>query len=120
MPVELRPARPDDEPFLWAMLLQAAHAGDEVVSPDDLRSIPELARYVAGWGRPGDVGVVASEAGDPVGAAWVRRLVGPGRGYGWVDDATPELAIAVAPGGEGRGARDGVDRRRVGGSKTGW
>jgi GNAT superfamily N-acetyltransferase len=38
-----------------------------------------------------------------VGAAWVRRLVGEGRGYGWVDDATPELAIAVEPGREGQG-----------------
>jgi ribosomal protein S18 acetylase RimI-like enzyme len=103
MPVELRAARPEDEAFLWVMLLHAAHAGDEVASPDDLRSIPELARYVEGWGRPGDVGVVASAVGRPVGAAWVRRLVGEGKGYGWVDDATPELAIAVEPGREGEG-----------------
>ena len=104
-PVSLRPAAHDaaDEQFLWAMLLQAAHAGDEVATPDDLRSIPELARYVEGWGRPGDVGVVASVEGRPVGAAWVRRLVGEEAGYGWVDDATPELAIAVEPGLEGRG-----------------
>lgn len=117
----LRSARPEDEPFLWAMLLHAAHAGDEVASPDDLRAIPELARYVEGWGRPGDVGVVASAAGATgatggagdrlVGAAWVRLLVGEGRGYGWVDDATPELAIAVAPGGEGRGVGSALLRR---------
>jgi ribosomal protein S18 acetylase RimI-like enzyme len=115
-PVALRPAthEPADERFLWAMLLQAAHAGDEVASPDDLRAIPALARYVEGWGRPGDVGVIAvvpagggegadHAGGRPVGAAWVRLLVGAGAGYGWVDDATPELAIAVEPGWEGRG-----------------
>jgi len=116
MPVDsvaLRPAGsdPDDVGFLWAMLLHAAHAGDEISSPEGLRSVPELARYVEGWGRPGDVGVIASVAGEPVGAAWVRRLVGPGRGYGWVDDATPELAIAVMPGREGHGIGGALLRR---------
>lgn len=111
--VALRPAAhgPADERFLWAMLLHAAHAGDEVASPDDLRAMPALARYVEGWGRAGDVGVIAvagdgrevGGGGRRVGAAWVRLLVGDGAGYGWVDDATPELAIAVEPGWEGRG-----------------
>jgi ribosomal protein S18 acetylase RimI-like enzyme len=35
----------------------------------------------------------------PVGAAWTRllRQADGNAGYGWVDDATPELAIAVDP-----------------------
>ena len=119
MPVEpiaavtLRPAThsADDERFLWEMLLHAAHAGDEVATPDDLKAIPELARYVEGWGRPGDVGVIALAGDRPVGAAWVRRLVGEGRGYGWVDDAVPELAIAVEPGREGQGVGSALLRR---------
>jgi ribosomal protein S18 acetylase RimI-like enzyme len=129
VPVELRAATTADEPFLWAMLFEASHAAEDgLTGPDDLRAIPELARYVAGWGRPGDLGVVATEAelrgvrpagaAEPnptgtddnggvwlAGAAWVRLLTRAGgdAAYGWVDDATPELAIAVDPTRRGTG-----------------
>ena len=103
MDVLLRTATPADEPFLWEVLVHAAHATDEVDGPDALRAVPELARYVEGWGSPTDLGVIATQDGRPVGAAWARLLVGEGAGYGYVDDVTPELAIAVTPGLEGRG-----------------
>lgn len=109
----LRAAIPADEPFLWAMLFEAAHAADDGLGdPDDLRAIPELARYVAGWGRRGDLGVLgvlgeeAALAGTaPAGAAWVRLLTRTAgdAGYGWVDDDTPELAIGVDPAWRGTG-----------------
>jgi len=99
----VRAAVADDEPFLWRMLLEAAHAGDEVDGPDALKAMPELARYVAGWGRADDVGVIATCDGEPVGAAWLRLLVGDQAAYGYVDDGTPELAIAVDPARTGQG-----------------
>lgn len=101
--VTVRAAVVGDEPFLWRMLLEAAHAGDEVDGPDALRTMPELARYVEGWGRPGDIGVIATRQGEPVGAAWLRLLVGDQAAYGYVDDSTPELAIAVDPALTGQG-----------------
>jgi ribosomal protein S18 acetylase RimI-like enzyme len=101
--VTVRAAVVEDEPFLWRMLLEAAHAGDEVDGPDALKTMPELARYVEGWGRPGDIGVIATRQGDPVGAAWLRLLVGDDAAYGYVDDSTPELAIAVDPALTGQG-----------------
>jgi ribosomal protein S18 acetylase RimI-like enzyme len=66
---------------------------------------PELARYVEGWGNRTDLGVIAVEqdAREPVGAAWLRLLTGEAKGYGFVDDDTPELAIAVLPDHRGRG-----------------
>lgn len=96
--LELRRAQPEDQPFLLHMLFYAAHA-DAIpgTQPDELLSNPNLASYVVGFGREGDLGVIAELAGRPAGAAWVRLLAGDNRGYGWVDDATPELAIAVAP-----------------------
>lgn len=62
-----------------------------------------LWRYVAGWGRRGDQAVVALEEGFPVGAAWYRLFPRDEPGFGFVDDRTPEVAIAVVPSRRGRG-----------------
>jgi ribosomal protein S18 acetylase RimI-like enzyme len=62
-----------------------------------------VARYVKGWGRPGDTVLIAVEEGFPVGAAWYRLFRRDHPGYGFVDEETPELAIAVVPSRRGRG-----------------
>jgi ribosomal protein S18 acetylase RimI-like enzyme len=62
-----------------------------------------VARYVKGWGRPGDTVLIAVDDGFPVGAAWYRLFHKGLRGYGFVDHETPELAIAVVPSRRGRG-----------------
>lgn len=59
--------------------------------------------YVKGWGRPGDTALIAVEDGFPVGAAWYRRFRRDRPGYGFVDEDTPELAIAVVPSRRGHG-----------------
>jgi GNAT superfamily N-acetyltransferase len=55
---------------------------------------PELAHYVEGWPRPGDMGAIA-EAGDPIGAAWLRFFSEDDPGYGFINAATPELSVGV-------------------------
>jgi hypothetical protein len=88
----LRPARPEDEPFLSAMLAFAANwRGREPTQPAN----SGVAHYVRGFGRPGDVGVIAESEGGPAGAAWCQLLRGAERGYGYVADHVPELAVAV-------------------------
>src|SRR6266540_1424791 len=78
----LRGATAEDEAFLWGMLLHAAHAGDELDGVEALKAVPELARYVEGWGRQTDLGVVASDGdGRLVGAAWARLI----EAYGFID-----------------------------------
>lgn len=62
-----------------------------------------ISLYVKGWGRPGDTALIALDEGFPVGAAWYRLFTRDRPGYGFVDDATPELAIAVVPSRRGRG-----------------
>ncbi|MEX2393281.1 MAG: GNAT family N-acetyltransferase [Actinomycetota bacterium] len=93
----IRDATPDDLPFLERMWHTAAFWQPEVfvMSVDDARQIPEIARYIDGWGRPGDVGLIAEEDELPLGAAWYRTFSADDPGYGFVDDDTPELAIAV-------------------------
>lgn len=101
----VRAATAEDEPFLWRMLFEAAHMADDgATSVREAQAHPELARYLQGWMRPGDVGVIAQDRlGTPLGAAWVRFWSEHERGYGYVQDDVPELAIAVAPEHRGRG-----------------
>jgi ribosomal protein S18 acetylase RimI-like enzyme len=67
-------------------------------------------RYVRAWGRRGDTAVIALEDGFPVGAAWYRLFPAGEPGYGYVDDRTPELAIAVVPSKRGHGIGDALLR----------
>ena len=93
----LRAAGAQDLPFLRDMLRHAYYArwGSEADVP--------LERYVAGWGRRGDRAFVAIDAFQPVGAAWYRLFPADEPGYGFVDEETPELTIAVVPSRRGKG-----------------
>jgi GNAT superfamily N-acetyltransferase len=61
-------------------------------------------RYVANWGRHGDVGLLALEGPHAYGAAWFRLFTADEPGFGFVDEETPELTIAVVPSRRGKGA----------------
>ena len=62
-----------------------------------------LWRYVSGWGRRGDAAVIALEGGFAVGAAWYRLFSRDEPGFGFIDEKTPEVAVAVVPSRRGRG-----------------
>lgn len=95
-------ATPDDLPFLWMMLTEAA-SPPGTPRPDDPLGDDHVSRYLAGWGRPGDVGLVARIDGCPVGASWLRLMPPDAPGYGFVDETTPELGVAVVEAHRGAG-----------------
>lgn len=103
--MNIREANPDDLPFLERMWHVAAFWQPDVftMEPGDALKVPELARYIEDWGRAGDVALIASDEGRPHGAAWYRRFTEAQPGYGFVDEDTPELAIAVEADARGRG-----------------
>jgi GNAT superfamily N-acetyltransferase len=88
-----------DEPIVWQMLRYAAHEP----SVESVRQHPDLARYASGWGRVGDSGYVANKNAAPIGAAWLRLWLGKDKGFGYVNPAIPELAMAVLPDYRGQG-----------------
>jgi GNAT superfamily N-acetyltransferase len=99
MTVVLRRGGAQDARFLRDMLVHAYYWRARV--PGSL-----VSRYARGWGRPGDTAVIALEGGFPVGAAWFRVFPPAEPGYGFVDESTPELAIAVVPSKRGHGIGD--------------
>ena len=102
----IRPITPADEPFLWEALYHAIYVPLGDAPPErDVVNRPELARYVRDWGDANDLGFIAvtEENRQPIGAAWIRLLTGDDRGYGYIDDTTPELSIAVLPEYRGKG-----------------
>ena len=64
---------------------------------------PYLAQYHEGWGKEGDVGLIAEEEDRPIGACWYRFFTEEQHGDGYVDDETPELAVAVVADRRGQG-----------------
>jgi len=102
----IRPLELEDEPFLWEMLYQAIHVPEgQPPLPREIIQIPELARYVQSWGREGDCGFLSSDTltSHPIGAVWLRLPIGEHKGYGYVDDNTFELSIAILPEYRGQG-----------------
>lgn len=105
--VSVRALAPSDEPFMLEMLREADHWRLPPDAPrppmTEVLADPHVRLYVEDWGRPGDDGVVAEVAGQPVGACWWRLFTEEWHGWGFAGPQVPELSIAVAPDHRGRG-----------------
>lgn len=95
--MKLRPANSEDEEFLWQAQCYAALLDAKEDPAATVRGNPVLARYVEGWGRVGDIGVIVEHENKPVGAAWCRLFREESPGWGWIDAKTPEISVAVLP-----------------------
>jgi GNAT superfamily N-acetyltransferase len=101
----IRGATAQDAEFLADMLVAAVNWSPEW-KPRSRRRVladPRTARYVAGWPRATDLGVIAEAGSGPVGAAWVRFFPPGDPGYGFAGPGVPELTIGVTASWRGRG-----------------
>jgi ribosomal protein S18 acetylase RimI-like enzyme len=103
--MDIRELTPDDVPFLREMVYAALDWRPDVELPprEFVLAHPQVVVFHEGWGRDGDDGLVAEEDGHRIGAVWWRLFTEAAHGEGYVDDKTPELAIAVVDGFRGRG-----------------
>ena len=130
-PWVIRRATDEDGSFLADMLVEAVNWSPEWKPRSRQRVLADskTARYIAGWPRDTDLGVIAEAAGlapatpaDPppaelasdeppaepppaasAGAAWLRFLPTAEPGYGFVAEDVPELTIGVAASWRNRG-----------------
>jgi ribosomal protein S18 acetylase RimI-like enzyme len=97
--LRFRPLVPGDQAFLWDVLHVALWDPPPApLRPREVLEHPGVRIYAEGWGREGDVGVVALAGPEatPAGAAWMRLVAG-GAGLAYVDERTPQLGIALLP-----------------------
>jgi GNAT superfamily N-acetyltransferase len=102
---EIRYLEKDEKIFLMKMLYESVHINEENKPPiDELLYTIELKKYHQNWGKEGDNALIAVDyKGVSVGAVWYRLFTNEERGYGYVNDDTPELGIAVVKEARGKG-----------------
>lgn len=85
-----------EHPLLKDFLYDAIYLPEGAAAPPrEIVNQPELAVYITDFGQPGDLCLVAESYGHLLGTVWTRILAGKVKGYGNVDDHTPEFAISV-------------------------
>ncbi|MFK7923259.1 MAG: N-acetyltransferase family protein [Bacteroidia bacterium] len=64
--------------------------------PPEIIDRPDLAKYIADWGSgKHDVSLVAERENELLGLVWGRSFSLANQGYGFVDENTPEVGIAI-------------------------
>ncbi len=96
-PCRIRAAEQADGAFLADMVVEAANWRAGAARPrHQILTADGHGRYLSGWMRPGDAGVVALGGQDePIGAAWYRTLPRSEPGFGYSGTGVPELIIGV-------------------------
>lgn len=91
--------------FLKEMLYEALFVPEgHPKLPRTILDDPALSKYIENWGKDDlDVGIVAEHHGDLIGAIWGRLFSTDNKGYGFIDEETPELSMAVKENHRGKG-----------------
>ena len=95
--MNIREIRNDEIDFLADMLYTAIFIpeGHDPL-PKDIIKDKSLAKYIDNWGKDKyDIALVAESDQQLVGAIWGRLLPQENKGFGFVDNNTPELSMAV-------------------------
>ncbi len=103
--VRMRELRSSDGRLLVRATLGNVNWSGERFTLADLEATPELSHYFTAWPPDREFGVVAENAHGlaPVGVAWARVFPADDPGYGFVDEATPEVSVWVSPHRRGQG-----------------
>jgi len=93
----IRELKQSEFSILDDMLYEAIYQHDTTnLLPKNIIKTPQINVYIKDFGKQkDDYCLVADMNGKIVGAVWVRILAGEIKGYGNIDDTTPEFAISL-------------------------
>ena len=92
----MRELRADDRDLLLEATLCNVNWVEERFTRDDVLTNPYFRHYYDPW-QASDFGYVAENSnGGTIGVVWLRFFTADDPGFGFVDEATPELSIWVA------------------------
>lgn len=94
--ITIRKIKPNEYSFLEDMLYEAIFVpmGSQPF-PIDIIKDPNLIRYIDDFGKKDDYCLIAECENTLIGAIWIRLFSKENKGYGYVDNSTPELSIAL-------------------------
>ncbi|MBU4438574.1 MAG: GNAT family N-acetyltransferase [Acetobacterium sp.] len=100
----IRSIRKEELPVLREFMYLAifVEEGSEPL-PTEIVDDPRLIKYIQDFGRVGDACLVAVLQKEVIGVVWSRLFPANCPGYGYYDEKTPELSIAVKPKWRGQG-----------------
>ncbi len=93
----IRTLKPGESNFLAEMLYEAIFIpeGHEPL-PKEIVKDKSLSKYIVDWGKDKfDIALVMEVDQQLAGAIWGRLLTKENKGFGYIDDNTPELSMAV-------------------------
>lgn len=95
--ITIREIKQSELGILEDMLYEAIYQPDKNnLIPRSVLNIPEVNAYIRDFGKEkADYCLVADFEGEIVGAVWIRIISGGTKGYGYIDDNTPEFAISL-------------------------
>lgn len=105
MTYTIRSFEEKDLPFLWEMLYQSIFfpEGKQVSSREILKE-KSIEKYLKNWDSKQDIALIAiDDSGKSVGAVWMRLFSKENSGYGYIDNDTPEISMAIMPQHRGKG-----------------
>ncbi len=92
----IRDLRKEEYPLLRRFTYESIFQRDEKNRlPFDIVDTPMFRVFYEDFGQADDCALVAEADGAVVGAVWTRITKGAVKGFGHVDDQTPEFAIAI-------------------------
>ncbi|MEM7182108.1 MAG: GNAT family N-acetyltransferase [Spirochaetota bacterium] len=97
MQIKYRSVLAQDYLFLTEMLYQALFIPPgQKPFPKSVIETPELGKYIKDWGKQiWDVGFLATVNSKKIAATWGHAFHSSSPGYGYIDEHTPEITLAV-------------------------
>ncbi len=83
--------------FIKEMLYDAIFVPEGIEKPPkSIISDPSLANYYENWGKDiYDIALVIEINGELIGSIWGRKFLSEEKGYGFFDEDTPEISMAI-------------------------